>query len=324
MQRILQIWHETPEIQEGPVRLAGRPRGEIRLEGVRFAYAGGPARAERHRPARPGRHAVWPWSAGPDPGRRSLIHLLPRLYDPTAGRVLLDGRDMRELPSTDLRNAIGMVPQDPSSSPKRWRRTSASAASDASIEEVERAAEQARLEPDLAALKHGLETRVGERGVTLSGGQRQRAALARALLKDPPVLILDDALSSVDKSTEEALLATLREASTRPDGRDLIAHRISTVRDADRIVVLEAGRIVETRHPRRVAAGARALRRHGAPPGPGGGAGEPRCPGLAPTRSRANPGPDLRPGSGRGSRRGPGGRAPLPAQGRPGRARPGS
>lgn len=244
MQRILQIWEQTPEIQDGPLRLPERPRGEITLEAVSFAFPGGPPvldGIDLHIPAGTTLAVVGRTGSG----KTSLVHLIPRLHDPTAGRVLLDGRDIRELVLTELRAAIAMVPQDPFLFSESLEENIRFGREEASEDEVREAVALARLEGDLEALKRGLRTRVGERGVTLSGGQRQRAALARALLKDAPILILDDALSSVDKSTEEAMLENLRRVTA---GRTviLIAHRISTVRHADRIVVLDGGRIVES------------------------------------------------------------------------------
>jgi ATP-binding cassette subfamily B protein len=177
--------------------------------------------------------------------KSTLVHLIPRLYDPTTGRVLLDGIDLRDWKLAELRSAVGVVPQDSFLFSDSLAENIRFGRTDASEEEVLRAARSAQLETDVAAFGRGIHTRVGERGLTLSGGQRQRAALARVLLKDPPVLILDDALSSVDKSTEAELLRELREVAR---GRTviLIAHRLSTIREADRIVVLDGGRIAES------------------------------------------------------------------------------
>lgn len=260
MQRIQRVRDEVPEIRDGPEALPDPVRGEIRFEGVSFRYGTGAEVLHAIDLVVPA-GTVLAITGRTGSGKSTLLNLLPRLYDPSAGRVLLDGIDLRELDLGDLRRAIGVVPQEPFlfsdtlSENIRFGRT------DAPDEEVLRAARRAGLEDDLAGFQQGIETRVGERGVTLSGGQRQRAALARALLKDPPVLLLDDPFSSVDKSTEEALLRTLREVAA---GRTVIivAHRVSTVRTADRIVVLDAplrghgGRIAETgTHDELIAAG---------------------------------------------------------------------
>jgi ATP-binding cassette, subfamily B, multidrug efflux pump len=243
MQRLLQIWQEIPEIRDGPVHLPDRPRGEITLERVTFSYPGGEPvlnQVDLHIPAGTSLAVVGRTGSG----KTSLINLISRLYDPQEGRVLVDGHDLRELSLSDLREALGVVPQDPFLFSESIEANIRFGREDATEEEVIRATNRAGLDPDLATLQKGLRTRVGERGVALSGGQRQRAALARALLKDPSILILDDALSSVDKSTEEALLQTLRQVAAERTVL-LIAHRISTVRDADQIVVLDGGRITE-------------------------------------------------------------------------------
>ncbi len=243
MQRMLAVWREVPEIRDGLHVPAGRPRGTLRFEGVSFAHPGGApvlSGIDLEIPAGTAIAIVGRTGSG----KSTLASLVPRLVDPTEGRVLLDGVDLREYRLADLRGAIGVVPQDPFLFSDTLAENIRFGRADASAEEVHRAAGLAHLGPDLETLTRGLDTVVGERGVTLSGGQRQRTALARALLKDAPVLVLDDCLSSLDKSTEEDLLRTLRGVSR---GRTvlLIAHRISTVRDADQIVVLEAGRIVE-------------------------------------------------------------------------------
>lgn len=254
MQRIQRIRDEVPEIQSGKRVLPDPVRGEIRFEGVSFRYGAGAEVLHAIDLVVPA-GTVLAITGRTGCGKSTLLNLLPRLYDPSAGRVLLDGIDVRELDLGSLRQAIGVVPQEPFLFSDALSENIRFGRADAPREEVLRAARRACLEDDLAGFQHGIETRVGERGVTLSGGQRQRTALARALLKDPPVLLLDDPLSSVDKSTEEVLLRTLREVAA---GRTVIivAHRVSTVRTADRIVVLDAGRIAETgTHDELIAAG---------------------------------------------------------------------
>jgi ATP-binding cassette subfamily B protein len=177
-------------------------------------------------------------------GKSTLLALLPRLLDPAPGTLFLDGADVRNLALARLRGAIGMVPQETFLFSTTIRDNVALGRPEASDGEVREAARLAGLEPDLAAFPAGLDTVVGERGITLSGGQKQRVALARALLRDPRLLLLDDCLSAVDTQTEEAILRNLRLVFK---GRTvfLVSHRVSTVKDADLILVLDHGRIAE-------------------------------------------------------------------------------
>ncbi len=182
-------------------------------------------------------------------GKSTLVHLLPRLFDVDAGEVRIDGRDIRQLPLANLRETIGFVPQDPFLFSTRIG-DNITFALDGSGNGVsrdaamQRAAASAGVAADIEAFPRGYDTVVGERGVTLSGGQKQRLTLARALASSPRILVMDDALSSVDTRTERAILASLRDDLT---GRSsiFIAHRLSTVMDADLIIVLDDGRIVE-------------------------------------------------------------------------------
>jgi ATP-binding cassette, subfamily B, multidrug efflux pump len=178
-------------------------------------------------------------------GKSTLVHLLVAARPVPDGTVLIDGHDLNRLPTAQLRKHVAMVPQETFLFSRTIADNIALGRPDATRAEIERVAGIAQLTRDLPDLPHGLDTRVGERGVTLSGGQRQRVSLARALLLDPRILILDDALSSVDADTEEAILEGLKEVM-RARTTFLISHRISTVLEADRIVVLEDGRIVET------------------------------------------------------------------------------
>src|SRR3954470_12801569 len=176
-------------------------------------------------------------------GKTTLAHLVGRLYDPTDGAVLVDGADVRTVDVGSLRREIAVVDDDPFLFSATVAENIAYGREDASREEIEAAARRAQAEGFIAALPDGFDTRVGERGLTLSGGQRQRLAIARALLADPRILILDDATSSVDASTEQAIKVALREVMA---GRTtfVIAHRLSTIALADEIAVIEDGRLI--------------------------------------------------------------------------------
>jgi ATP-binding cassette subfamily B multidrug efflux pump len=177
-------------------------------------------------------------------GKSTMVKLLARLIEPTGGRVLLDGRDIRELPLKALRKTIGMVPQEAMLFSDTIARNIAFGKVATPTAEIERDARIAGLDGDIAVMPHGLETVVGERGMSLSGGQKQRVTIARLLNYDPAVVVLDDALSSVDTETEKAVLRSLEE-SVRDRTTIVVAHRASTVRDADHIVVLDDGMIAE-------------------------------------------------------------------------------
>lgn len=224
-------------------------RGEIELRGVSFAYPGAAKCTlediDVHVPG--GATVAIVGRAGA--GKTTLLHLLPRLFDPTSGVVRIDGRDVRDYALADLRRAIAFVPQDPFLFSTSLRANVAFARPELGHDEdgevlVREAAAWAAVAGDIATFPRGYDTMVGERGITLSGGQKQRVTLARALLADAPILILDDALSSVDTQTEEHILAALEERR-RDRTCILVAHRLSTVQDADLILVLDEGRIVE-------------------------------------------------------------------------------
>ena len=203
------------------------------------AGAGG---AARHRPRR-ARWATVALVGATGSGKTSLVALISRLYDPVAGSVLLDGADVREVSLRSLRAAVAVVSDDPFLFSASVAENIAYARPDASIEEIEAAARRAQAHEFVSRLPQGYETQIGERGLTVSGGQRQRIAIARALLANPRVLVLDDATSSVDASTEQSIKLALAEAMA---GRTtfVIAHRLSTIALADEIVVLDGGKIV--------------------------------------------------------------------------------
>jgi ATP-binding cassette subfamily B protein len=177
-------------------------------------------------------------------GKSTLVSLIPRIYDAPSATVLLDGRPLRNYPLATLREHIGFVPQETFLFGATIRENIALGVANASLEDVRRAAEAASIASDIEGFPEGYDTMVGERGITLSGGQKQRTAIARALLRNPRILILDDALSSVDTHTEDRILNHLREVM-RGRTTIFISHRVSTVRNADRIAVLYGGRIVE-------------------------------------------------------------------------------
>ncbi len=177
-------------------------------------------------------------------GKSTLLQLVPRLMDPTEGRVLLDGRDVREVPLATLRGAIGVVPQEVFLFSDTVGHNVAFGAPDATEAEIRQASDEADLTANVEDFPAGFETVVGERGVTLSGGQKQRTAIARALIRRPPVLLFDDALSAVDTRTEATILANLRQQFGQRTVV-IVSHRVSAVQDADQIVVLDDGRIAE-------------------------------------------------------------------------------
>ena len=217
-------------------------RGEIEFCNLNFGYNGVPVLNEVNLriPAGSSLAIVGPTGCG----KTTLVSLIARIYDAEPGAVLIDGRPIREFPLETLRSNIGFVPQETFLFSLTIRENIALGRDDASLEEIKAAAEAANIAQDIESFPEGYNTTVGERGITLSGGQKQRTAIARALLRSPRVLVLDDALSSVDTHTEDKILNHLREIM---HGRTtiFISHRVSTVRNADRIAVLYQGRIVE-------------------------------------------------------------------------------
>jgi ATP-binding cassette, subfamily B, multidrug efflux pump len=270
--RMLDVLDAVPGISDAHVTETGRSvliAGAIEMRNLTFTYP------ESDRPVlqgvsvriEPGQTVAFVGATGS--GKSTLISLLPRLHEPPAGTVFLDGVDVREIPLERLRGAIGFVPQEPflfsdqiaeniafgvrpqidagrqGSQPRA--KTDLQPRDSDLDHRTREAAAIARLDKDVESFPKGYETAVGERGITLSGGQKQRTALARALMVDPRVLILDDALSAVDTYTEEEILGKLRGVM-RQRTSIIVAHRISTVRDADQIFVLDHGRIVERGH----------------------------------------------------------------------------
>jgi ATP-binding cassette subfamily B protein len=221
----------------------GRVTGDVRFDQVAFAYPGGPRILDGidfHAP--PGRTVALVGQTGA--GKSTAMALLQRLWDPVDGRITLDGHDLRDITLESLRRNVGVVFQEALLFNRSIRDNLVVGRPDATQEEIERACRMAEAHDFIMMKPQGYDTMVGERGNALSGGQRQRLAIARALLKDPPVLILDEATSALDAATEARVQKALRALMA---GRTtfIIAHRLSTVRDADEILVFEGGRVVE-------------------------------------------------------------------------------
>jgi ATP-binding cassette subfamily B protein len=247
LKRINEIMLEKPEITDDPALLASLPpvkelSGEIEFRSLNFAYNGTPVLHDvnLHIPAGSSLAIVGPTGSG----KTTLMNLIPRVYDAEPGTVLIDGRTIRGIPIEELRRNIGFVPQETFLFSDTVRENIAFGVEEATDEEVREAAEAANIAADIESFPDGYNTVVGERGLTLSGGQKQRTAIARAIIRNPRILILDDALSSVDTQTEDKILNHLREIM-RGRTTIFISHRVSTVRNADRIAVLHGGRIVE-------------------------------------------------------------------------------
>ncbi|MDB4875075.1 MAG: transporter transrane region [Gemmatimonadetes bacterium] len=250
--RVFELLETHPAVAEPehPHPLAKPVRGEVAFEGVSFAYSPDlpDALTEIDLHIGPGEVVALVGPSGA--GKTTVASLLPRFWDVTSGRVTLDGTDIRDLSFADLRGAVGMVPQEPALFSGTIRENIAYARPDEagpppSEAEIVAAARAAHAMEFIERLPHGLDTKVGERGVKLSGGQRQRLAIARVFLKNPAVVVLDEATSSLDTESERAIEAAMEDL-LRGRSTLIIAHRLSTVRRADRVVVLDRGRIVET------------------------------------------------------------------------------
>ena len=240
--RINEIIEERGEIQDAPQAQALAIEGEIEFRNLNFGYDGKQVLHDVNlRIPRGSSLAI----VGPTgSGKTTLVNLVPRIYDAEPGTVLIDGLPIRDYTLLSLRKNIGFVPQETFLFSERIRENIAFGVESPSDTEIHNAADAANIASDIEGFPEGYETLVGERGITLSGGQKQRTAIARALIRNPRILILDDALSSVDTQTEDKILNHLRDVM---QGRTtiFISHRVSTVRNADRIAVLHGGRIVE-------------------------------------------------------------------------------
>jgi ATP-binding cassette subfamily B multidrug efflux pump len=241
--RIDELLKQRPDIADAPSAVDALVTGDIEFRNLTFAYPDAPPvlhDINLRIPAGTSLAIVGPTGSG----KSTLVSLIPRLHDAPPGTVLIDGQPIRSFTLSTLRQSIGFVPQETFLFSETIRQNIAFGRPDASLEQVEEAATIAHICNEILEFPKGFDTEVGERGLTLSGGQKQRTAIARAIIRDPKILILDDALASVDTYTEERILSGLKRVM---EGRTtiFISHRISTARNADQIAVLVAGRIAE-------------------------------------------------------------------------------
>ncbi|SFM53164.1 ABCB family ABC transporter ATP-binding protein/permease [Marinobacter pelagius] len=247
VERLFKLLDDRPAIVDKPDAPAlAVDNGEVRFDHVHFGYRPDRPILRDVDFAIPAGHTVAVVGAS-GAGKSTLARLLFRFFDVDSGSIRIDGQDIRDVTQDSLRAAIGVVPQDTVLFNDTLYRNLAYGRPEATEEEVHRAARMAHLEGFIHSLPEGYDTKVGERGLKLSGGEKQRVAIARVILKNPPLLILDEATSSLDSLSEQAILGALREVS-RQRTTLVIAHRLSTIRDADTILVMDAGRIVESGH----------------------------------------------------------------------------
>jgi len=245
VERLFGLLGDEPVIEDAPdARALVVDKGEVCFDHVHFAYRQDRQILRDVSFSIPPGHTVAVVGAS-GAGKSTLARLLFRFYDVDQGSITIDGQDIRTVTQDSLRAAIGVVPQDTVLFNDTLYRNLAYGRPDATEEEVYRAARMAHLDAFIQSLPDGYETQVGERGLKLSGGEKQRVAIARVILKNPPVLILDEATSSLDSLSEQAILGALKEVSRQRTSL-VIAHRLSTTRDADTILVMDGGRIVES------------------------------------------------------------------------------
>ncbi|AXS85300.1 ABCB family ABC transporter ATP-binding protein/permease [Marinobacter sp. Arc7-DN-1] len=245
IERLFKLLGDEPAIQDAPeARELAVDNAEVRFDHIHFAYRPDRPILQDVNFSIPAGHTVAVVGAS-GAGKSTLARLLFRFYDVDKGAIRIDGQDIRQVTQDSLRSAIGVVPQDTVLFNDTLYRNLAYGRPEATEEEVYRAARLAHLEDFIHSLPDGYETKVGERGLKLSGGEKQRVAIARVILKNPPLLILDEATSSLDSLSEQAILGALKEVSQQRTTL-VIAHRLSTIRDANTILVMDGGRIVES------------------------------------------------------------------------------
>src|SRR5437867_320436 len=243
MVRLDEVWRVQPDVvEDSRPRLSEEVRGDIDIRNLTFAYDRHPVLRDLSLSVRHGETVGIVGRTGS--GKSTLLALITRTFEPPPETIFIDGRPVETIPLQQLREWIGMVPQETFLFSESIAENIRFGRAEATADEVRESAEEAGLSGDVAMFVQGLETVIGERGITLSGGQKQRTAIARALIRNPPILILDDALSAVDTATEERILHALREIRR---GRTvlIVSHRVSSVKDSDQIIVLDNGRIVE-------------------------------------------------------------------------------
>src|SRR5256886_9300125 len=242
--RIFGVLDTQPTITDAPgAKALKHVKGYVRFENVSFAYGNGrEVLQDINIDAQPGQIIAILGATGS--GKSTILHLLPRFYEAISGHITIDGKDIREVPQASLRRNVGLVLQDVFLFNATLRDNIAYGRADATNEEIIAAAKIARIHEFACSLPDGYDTWVGERGVTLSGGQKQRVAIARTILLNPRILILDDSTSSVDMETEYLIQQAL-DAVMRGRTSFVVASRVRTIKNADQILVLDAGRIIE-------------------------------------------------------------------------------
>jgi ATP-binding cassette subfamily B multidrug efflux pump len=242
MVRLDEVLLVEPDVMVLPPSVNETPKGDIDIRDLTYKYDTHPVLSNVSLSVRHGETVGIVGRTGS--GKSTLLSLITRTFEPPPQTILIDGQPVETIPLRQLRDWIGVVPQETFLFSESIAENIRFGRAEATADEVRTSAEEAGLSGDVATFAQGLETVIGERGITLSGGQKQRTAIARALIRDPLILILDDSLSAVDTATEERILRALREIRK---GRTvlIVSHRVSSVKDADQIVVLESGRIVE-------------------------------------------------------------------------------
>jgi len=243
MQRLNYILDTAPEVKDESVTVSNfEVQGGIEFRNLNFAYNGTPTLRNVSLTIPKGKTIAIVGATGS--GKSTLVQLIPRLYNAPPESLFVDGVPIERIPLAALRKAIGFIPQDTFLFGETIRENIAFGVESATDAEIQRAADISNIDADVQEFPQKYDTLVGERGITLSGGQKQRTAISRAVIRDPKILILDDALSSVDTYTEEQILRQLKQVM-RNRTSILISHRVSTVKEADEIIVLDAGQIVE-------------------------------------------------------------------------------